>query len=66
MKKTIDANRRAFPDLTIAVEDQIAEGELVATGVDGDDAHVGELFGREPTGQRVSVSGITIDRFEDG
>jgi predicted ester cyclase len=57
---------RAFPNPTIAVEDQIAEGELVATGWTATMTHVGELFGREPTGQREPVSGITVDRFEDG
>jgi len=28
--------------------------------------HLGELGGAAPTGNRVTISGITIDRFEDG
>ena len=28
--------------------------------------HLGELGEASPTGKRVTISGITIDRFEDG
>jgi steroid delta-isomerase-like uncharacterized protein len=66
MKRTIELNRRAFPDLRLAVEDQVAEGDKVVTRWRGEMTHLGELGGAPPTGNRVTVSGITIDRFEDG
>jgi predicted ester cyclase len=66
MKRTIELNRRAFPDLRLTVEDQVAEGDKVVTRWRGEMTHVGELGGVPPTGNRVTISGITIDRFGDG
>ena len=66
MKRTIQLNRTAFPDMRLVVEDQIAEGDKVVTRWRGEMTHLGELGGAPPSGKRVTISGITIDRFEDG
>jgi predicted ester cyclase len=66
MKRTIELNRRAFPDMRLIVEDQVAEGDRVVTRWRGEMTHLGELPGATPTGNRVTISGITIDRFEHG
>ena len=66
MKRTIELNRRAFPDMRLVVEDQVAEGDKVVTRWRGEMTHHGELAGAAPTGNRVTISGITIDRFEGG
>jgi predicted ester cyclase len=66
MKRTIELNRRAFPDMRLIVEDQVAEGDKVVTRWRGEMTHLGELSGATPTGNRVTISGITIDRFEHG
>jgi predicted ester cyclase len=66
MKRTIELNRRAFPDMRLIVEDQVAEGDEVVTRWRGEMTHLGELGGAAPTGNRVAISGITIDRFEGG
>ena len=66
MKRTIELNRRAFPDMRLSVEDQVAEGNKVVTRWSGEMTHLGDLGGAAPTGNRVTISGITIDRFEDG
>jgi steroid delta-isomerase-like uncharacterized protein len=66
MKRTIEINRNAFPDLRLVVEDQVAEGDKVVTRWRGEMTHLGELAGAAPTGNRVTIAGITIDRFEDG
>jgi steroid delta-isomerase-like uncharacterized protein len=55
-----------FPDGTITVDDQIAEGELVATRWTGRGTNTGELMGMPPTGRQVTVSGITYSRIADG
>jgi steroid delta-isomerase-like uncharacterized protein len=55
-----------FPDGTITVDDQIAEGELVATRWTARGTHTGELMGMPPTGKQVTVSGITYARIADG
>jgi predicted ester cyclase len=66
MKRTIELNRNAFPDMKLTVEDQVAEGDKVVTRWRGEMTHTGELAGAAPTGRRVTITGITIDRLEDG
>ena len=58
--------RAAFPDLHVTVEDVIAEGDKIVQRWTGRGTHQGELMGIPPTGNRVSVDGITISRFKDG
>jgi predicted ester cyclase len=66
MKRTIELNRSAFPDIQLTVEDQVAEGDKVVTRWRGEMTHTGRLAGAAPSGRRVAITGITIDRFEDG
>jgi steroid delta-isomerase-like uncharacterized protein len=56
----------AFPDLTIRVDDQIAEGDKVVTRWSATGTHQGELLGIPATGKQASVTGITIDRIVNG
>ena len=65
-KQMIGGYRAAFPDLELAVEQQIAEGDLVVTRWTARGTHEGELMGVAPTGKQATVSGITIDRFDGG
>jgi C-1 hydroxylase len=62
--------RRAFPDFTVMVDDQIAEGDLVATRFTASGTHLGEwrspLGMIPPTGKRFTHSGIRIFRIADG
>jgi steroid delta-isomerase-like uncharacterized protein len=58
--------REAFPDLQVTVEDQIAEGDRVATRFTARGTHQGELEGIAPTGNRVEITGIVISRVADG
>src|SRR3954452_7425157 len=66
LKKSIAMYRQAFPDLTMTIEEQIAEGDKVVTRWTGTGTHQGELMGAAPTGKSSTVTGIGIDRFEDG
>ena len=66
VKEFISTYRAAFPDARITVEQQLAEGDLVATRWTGRGTHEGELMGISPTGKRVTVSGLTISRLEGG
>ncbi len=66
VKAFISTYRTAFPDARITVEQQLAEGELVATRWTGRGTHRQELMGIEPTGKQVTVSGLTISRLADG
>src|SRR3712207_4779754 len=56
----------AFPDTQITIEDQLAEGDRVATRWTARGTHQGELMGVPPSGNRVEVPGTTISRIEGG
>jgi steroid delta-isomerase-like uncharacterized protein len=58
--------RQAFPDLQITVEDQIAEGDKVATRWRGRGTHQGDFLGIPSTGRPMEIAGITIFRLADG
>jgi steroid delta-isomerase-like uncharacterized protein len=65
-REFVNAYLTGFPDSAIIVDDQIAEGELVATRWTGRGTNTGELMGMPPTGKQVTVSGITYSRIADG
>lgn len=56
----------AFPDIHMHIEDMFAEGDKLVTRWSAHGTHDGELMGIPPTGKEASVSGIAIDRFENG
>ena len=58
--------RRAFPDLELTIEQQIAEGPWVATRVTFRGTHAGEFMGIPATGRRIEYAGTAMDRLEDG
>jgi steroid delta-isomerase-like uncharacterized protein len=58
--------RAAFPDLKITVEAQIAEGDLVVTRWSSTGTHEGDLPGLPASHNKVTVTGIGIDRIENG
>ena len=58
--------RSAFPDFHVTIEDQIAEGDRVATRWTMRGTHEGEFRGISPTGKQITVTGIGIFRFSDG
>lgn len=65
-KQTVGMYRSAFPDVRITVDDVIAVGDEVVLRWHSEGTHRGELEGLAPTGARGSVTGISIDRWEDG
>ncbi len=58
--------RSGFPDLSVTVEDQLAEGDRVATRWTFRGTHHGEFQGIPPTGKQVTMKGITIFRIANG
>jgi steroid delta-isomerase-like uncharacterized protein len=56
----------AFANMDIAVHNQIAEGDLVVTQWTIKGTHVGSFVGIAPTGKRIVISGIGIDRVANG
>ena len=58
--------RTAFPDLRIVIEDQVAEGDKMASRYTGSGTHQGELRGFPPTNNRVEVTGTITSRIVEG
>jgi steroid delta-isomerase-like uncharacterized protein len=58
--------RSALPDLTRTVEDQVEQGDRVATRFIDQGTHRGELLGVAPTGRVIRLEGINIERVLDG
>ncbi len=65
IKGEIEYFRNAVPDLTYTIEDQVAEGDKVVTRYTATGTHRGEFFGVAGTGNRIEMSGIQIDRFDE-
>ena len=65
-KRTVTMYRAAFPDVRITVDDVIAAGDRIVLRWHSEGTHRGELEGLAPTGARGSVTGISIDRWQNG
>jgi predicted ester cyclase len=65
-KENIATYRAAYSDARITVDEQIAEGDKVATRWTGRGRHDGDLMGVTPTGKQVKVSGLTLSRLANG
>ena len=58
--------RNAFPDVQLSVQEQVAEGDMVVTRWVASGTHQGEMMGIAPTGNRVTVAGISVERIVAG
>ncbi len=56
----------AFPDEQTVFDDQLAEGDRVVSRMISTATHTGEFQGIPPTGKRIVVTGIWIERIADG
>ncbi|WP_254536607.1 ester cyclase [Halomarina litorea] len=56
----------AFPDLEATIEDQVAEGDLVATRYTYRGTHDGAFVGIPATHKPVTITGTVFTRIEDG
>ena len=65
-KQFVSIYRTAYPDVHFTVEDQVAERDKVATRWTATGTQRGELMGIAPTGRRVTVTGMTLNRIEHG
>ena len=58
--------RPAFPDMTVQIHDQVAEGDRVTTRKTLRGTHRGELMGIPASNKNVSIEIIDIVRIKDG
>lgn len=66
LKFAINAMLTGFPDMNWTVQEQIAEGETVATRFTWTGTHDGAFMGIPPTSKKVEVWGVVIDVVRDG
>jgi steroid delta-isomerase-like uncharacterized protein len=66
VKQFVQIYRGAFPDVRITINDQIAEGDKVVTRWTATGTHKGQLMGIAPTNKHATVTGVNIDRYQDG
>lgn len=65
-KEHILGVRQTYPDLTLRIDQQIAEGDYLATCITARGTHRGEWIGILPTGKVVTYTGVNIDKVVDG
>jgi predicted ester cyclase len=58
--------RKGFPDLTVEIFDQIAEGDKVTTRKALHATHTGEFMGISATNKKVTINVIDIIKLRDG
>ena len=66
LKQFMGEYLRAYPDARITIEDQLVEGDRVVTRWTGRGTQTGELMDLAPTGKKVAVAGVQIDRLTGG
>ena len=66
LKRFISMYLTAFPDIHFTIEDLISDGDKVVVRYTATGTHQGELMGIAPTGKHATVTGISINRFENG
>lgn len=67
VKALVNTYRTAFSNLVFTVEDQVADGDQVATRWSSRGTHTGPLPGGiGPTGKSAIVTGISIERYAHG
>lgn len=66
LKECLKRIHEAFPDLSLTIEDMIAEGDKVVARNVWRGTHQGEFGGIAATGRKIEISGIVIWRIEGG
>ena len=55
-----------FPDITVTVDDVIAEGDLVGARHSSHGTHKNDFQGMPATGKEATITGMTLTRVADG
>lgn len=65
-KEFISGMLQAFPDIHFTIEDQLAQGDRAAFRWRATGTHTGPLGAAPPTGKKIAVEGLIIDRVVSG
>ena len=66
VRRLITAQRAAFPDLQLAIEHMIVQGDMAVARYTGRGTHQGPFLGVAPTGKQVTWRGVNIYRIAGG
>jgi steroid delta-isomerase-like uncharacterized protein len=58
--------RTGFPDFKLEVNEAVRDGDKLAAEWTGTGTHQGDFLGVAPTGRRIQISGMAINRVENG
>lgn len=62
----LDTFHRAFTPTEVTIQSQIAEADMVTTIWEISATLSGEFMGVQPNGEQYTITGIQVDRIEDG
>ena len=65
-REHITGVRKTFPDLHLTIKKQIAEGEWVVSCITARGTHIGEWLGMKPTGKKVEITVVNVDKIVNG
>ena len=65
-KSTLAIYLRAFPDMKITIEREIAEGDYVVQLLSTSGTHTGPLGNIPATGKKTNVTGVITSKLQDG
>jgi predicted ester cyclase len=66
MKRHMVDVRKTYPDLKMTVIRQFVDGDTVISEFIMEGTHLGEWLGMKPTGKKLRMSGVDIDKFVEG
>jgi predicted ester cyclase len=66
MQQHINAVRSTYPDLAVEITQQLADGDYVISFFVARGTHLGEWLKIKPTGKRVEITGVNIDKVVGG
>jgi predicted ester cyclase len=58
--------RRVYPDLKLTIENQICQGEWVATIYSVTGTFMDDWLEMKPTGKPITFTGVNVDRIREG
>lgn len=65
-RQRLETVRVIMPDATLQVDEVIRQGDFVATTWTIEGTHTGKTLGISPTGKRVVLRGISVERLSEG
>ena len=66
MKQHLIDVRKTYPDLKMTIIRQYCDGDYVISEFIAEGTHKGEWLGMKPTGKKLAITGVDIDKLTDG